>query len=71
MEYNDFLNTDISSIDFLLEERNINDTIFTYPIFVTQNYSQILELNPMFYSNGGFYLIRDKIIALGQTNKEQ
>lgn len=71
MEYNDFLNTDISSIDFLLEERNINDPIFTYPIFVTQNYSQILELNPMFYSNGGFYLIRDKIIALGQTNKEQ
>ncbi|MDY5728371.1 MAG: hypothetical protein SPK49_07125 [Erysipelotrichaceae bacterium] len=71
MEYNDFLNTDISSIDFLLEERNINDPIFTYPIFVTPNYSQILELNPMFYSNGGFYLIRDKIIALGQTNKEQ
>ena len=58
MEYNDFLNTDISSIDFLLEERSINDPIFTYPIFVTQNYSQILELNPMFYSNGGFYLIR-------------
>lgn len=30
MEYNDFLNTDISSIVFLLEERNINDPIFTY-----------------------------------------
>lgn len=56
MEYNDFLNTDISSIDFLLEERNINDPIFTYPIFVTQNYSQILELNPMFYSMVGFIL---------------
>lgn len=70
MEYDDFLNNDVSSIDFLLEEHDINEPIFTYPVFVTQNYPQILEFNPMFYSNGGFYLIRDKIIALGQTNKE-